>query len=52
MQHTSREILEAIRDQVIASFKESEGSIMYLGSKGNVHYFKAKASRRVVEIEY
>lgn len=50
MQHRTMQELESIRNMVVASFRESEGSIMYMGSEGNKHYFKSSISRRTVVI--
>jgi len=49
--YADSELLERIKPQVLAKFSDKDGSIMYMGSLDDEHFFKGKASRKNVVIK-
>jgi hypothetical protein len=50
MMYASLELLTSIKSHVVAQYTDEDGSIMYMGSIGNKHYFKSRVTRREVVI--
>ena len=49
--HAGWKFLNSIKDLVMANYTDNDGSIMYLGSEDNKHYFKSKVTRKTIFIE-